>query len=97
MHNDNTLNGYDTLEDLFKAVGNINQEFYEKTGSEYICATIETNTYVTNCNIFNIAIWSSEDHYDRFYDEEKDEYEPLEGFLKRNITEEIKKIAKFIE
>lgn len=84
--------------EAIEAVTKINEEIYEQTEEKNgICffdgLEFSTNGFSMGIEFLGDQIWCDEDD-ERKYDEDKDEYEPLEGFLRRQIAEVLKKTEK---
>lgn len=73
-------------------VENLNIEISEKINDDKILYEYDlyfeyrTTGFIDIVYFCNIQMWNSEDD-ERKYDEEKDEYEPLEDFLRRKVSE----------
>lgn len=74
--------------EIIEAIGNINNNFIEvseENGYDYQLELISNgNTFVIRW--LDITIWNSDDD-SRQFDEDKNEYEPLEQFLKKRIKQ----------
>ena len=84
---------YENYNEIAQVVQNLEIEIFEQTGKEYLNLEMSTNGMVTIISFLGIQLWNSDDDM-RSYDEEKDEYEPLENYLVRAINEELEAIKK---
>lgn len=80
------------LTELVDVVCELQEEITDSSGSEYFNLSVNANGYYTVVKFLDLVIWSSEDDM-RIYDEEKDDYEPFAGYLRRAIGEELAKLA----
>ena len=84
--------------EAINAVRKINEEIYEQTEEEDGFCPIEGLVFKTNgfglvIKFFGDQIWNDEDS-ERKYDEEKDEDEPMEGFLRREVMRIVNEVGK---
>ncbi len=64
-------------------VVDLNLECYDQLGDCFCPFEVSSNGYATSVSFCGYPIWGTEDQGDRVYDEDKDEYEPLAGYLRR--------------
>jgi len=84
------------LNELDNIIGDINNDFYEKSGIEdYTLLSISSSGYY-GCNIICLgdSIWSTDNDDRRYIDEENEILEPMKDFLMRTIEEKIRNINK---
>lgn len=80
------------FEEIMDAVNTLEQEIFEQTeGMEYFNIVATSNGFCTRVSFIGIELWNSEDDQ-REYIEDKDEYEPMETYLRRTINEELVKL-----
>jgi len=79
--------------EAINAVRRINEEIYDQIEEdEGFQLEFLTNGFCSGIKFLGDIIWNEDDN-ERKYDEEEDEYEPMEGFLRRQINEILKKTA----
>lgn len=84
---------------VLQVVQNLNEELYEKTKSDDVWYSYTMDNYIDSVtfNLFSdnsvlkIDLWNSENSQ-RAYNEETDDYEPLEETIKR----ELKEVASYL-
>ena len=78
--------------EAFEAVSNINADLFKIYDNDDIYYTvelqIETNTFDYNVKFLGDVI----DEFDRKYNEETDEHEPLEFYLRRKMKDIVKQL-----
>jgi len=80
---------------IHNIITNLNQEIHES--GDFIDLDLleySTNGYGERIDFLGQQIWSSEDDGDRVYNEETDQYEPMDLFLRRTINTLIEWISK---
>ena len=80
------------MQTITKAVKSIEKDISEQTDSETFTITVISNDFYHKIIFLNIEIWSSENDEREYLDACKCDYEPLEGFLRRRIMDEIEKL-----
>ncbi len=86
-----------TLNDMEAMVRQLEFEIYEQTECEYFNISLITNGLVIIIQFIGIEIWNSEnDDREEFENDDKTDcyYEDLEGFIRKRIMDEIKKLNK---
>jgi len=79
--------------DYLKAVNNLNEELYERSGETEATFIYWTNGFVDCIKFGELWLWDSEND-DRDWIEDKNDYEPFEPFIKRMFNEEVEKLHK---
>ncbi len=84
--------------EALEAVENINQEIYEdlweKYGETFPILELQTDGYAIAITFMgDYQLWCSENDEREYFDEDKDEYEPLEKYLRRKVQELIDQIG----
>lgn len=82
-----------TLQELSDIVEKIQYEIFDKTDDEGYFISISTNGDQIHIDFLDICIWNNEDDM-RDFDEENDCWEPMDGYLRRMINTEIRKISE---
>ena len=75
------------------AVSNINMDLQEDEKEDEIYLEIHTNGFCIVVKFLGEQIWSSENE-DRNFDDDANEWEPLEPFLRKKCKDLIIKISK---
>jgi len=78
---------------IINIVDKLQSELEDQCPEEYYFIEFTTDGNDICVRFLGIPIWFREDDM-REYDEERDEYEPLENYLRREINNEIEKISK---
>uniref|UniRef100_A0A6M3LHD6 Putative site-specific tyrosine recombinase n=1 Tax=viral metagenome TaxID=1070528 RepID=A0A6M3LHD6_9ZZZZ len=81
------------ISEVEKVIGTLNQEMWETNELEYIYLDMSANGYCMVVEFLGHQIWTSE-WDEREYNEKEDKYEPLEGYLRREINKEIEKLKR---
>ena len=84
--------------ETIEAVERINEEIFEQIGDDHGFCPLEglyfrTDGFGELVEFLGERIWCSEDD-ERNYDEEKDDFEPIEDFLRRTIMGMINTVGK---
>ena len=87
-------------EEALKAIENINREIYdffeEKYGETFPILELQTNGFALAITFMgNYQLWFS-DEDDREFDKVKNEYEPLEPYLRRKTQKMINQIGSIM-
>lgn len=79
--------------EAYKVVSYLNDILWGE--SEYIGDFLEVRATGYSISIYfaSYRMWRSDDDY-REFDEDKNEYEPLEGFIRREFNEHISRLSK---
>ncbi|KKL81332.1 hypothetical protein LCGC14_1995800 [marine sediment metagenome] len=86
------------FKEILHAVEDINQEIYEffeeKYGETFPILELQTDGFASVITFMgNYQLWTSEDDEREYIDEDKDEYEPFEPYLRRKTQEMINQIG----
>ena len=87
-----------TPDDYVKMVDSLNADLYEDGDTEDFCMNegvsfgYTTDGYVNVITIMDFMLWN-DDNEDRKYNEEEDDWEPLEPFLRRKFSDLVKNIS----
>lgn len=90
------------INEILYIVDKLNNEIYDQCGDEgdlYRPITFECDGYQNEyfnrawIKFFDVSIWDNEDNF-RDFDEEKNEYESLENYLRKQIRSIVKTISK---
>lgn len=77
-------------------ISELNGELFEKFGDTEMDFGYTTNGYVDVVTFDDVVLWHSEND-DREFDEEKNDWEPFEPFIKRKFNEWVTKLNKLNE
>ena len=85
------------INEVFDVVYKLNQEIYESLfetcGEIYPVFELHTDGNIILILIGSHQLWNSEDDEREYIDEDKDEYEPLEQYLRREVQKIINTIS----
>ena len=86
------------MNDIIKIIENINEDIYKSkafylTGYTLNLCTLVYYGYGTYIEFLNMTLWNSEED-EREFDEEANEWEPLEPFLRNEINKIIQELSK---
>ena len=86
------------IENPYYLIQEINQEINESEQYPDQCSEFTLLEYRTNGNgeiilFFGEQIWSSEDDEREYVNEDEDEHEPIENFLRRKINEVVNLVS----
>jgi hypothetical protein len=70
-------------ENVIAIVEDLNMECHDHLDDDFTSFEVRSNGYEIAVTFCGYPIWGTEDNGDRVYDEDKDTYEPLEGYLRR--------------
>jgi hypothetical protein len=80
--------------EIIELVDKLQWEIYDTTNEEqYLFITVSFSNGNCLIEFLGLLIWYSDDDM-REYDDDLDEYEPLEGYLRREINKEMEKLSK---
>lgn len=82
--------------EITNIIDKLNYEIYDKCNFiEQLCVPLTFEYYTDGyaINFFNYTIWDSEDDI-REFDDDKNDWEPLEGYMRKEIRKVIKTISK---
>ena len=81
-------------EELLDSVNSINEDICDQCENEeaFLSLFIHTDGFCANVMWLGIYIWCSEND-ERIENEETGEYEPIEGFLRRQVKELLEKLS----
>jgi hypothetical protein len=82
-------------QEIIEVIETLNQEMFNNTGNEYMFLSFHTNGWCQRIDFLGCQLWTDDDDM-REYNEESDEYEPLETYLRRTLREEIAKMAELL-
>ena len=82
-------------QEIIEAVERINQEMFNNTGNEYMFLTYTTNGFSDAVEFMGVRVWDDNDN-DQEYNEDTDEYEPIEACLRRLLKLEIQKMSELL-
>ena len=87
-----------TPDDYVKMVDRLNSDLYDNDATEKFCENYglsfgyTTDGFVNVITIMDFMLWN-DDNEDREYNEETDEWEPLEPFIRRKFAELVQEIS----
>ncbi len=80
------------IKEIERAVNSIEQDVFEQTGVDYFNISVLSNGFYQQVSFVGIELWNSDDDMREYVDEDEEQYEPIEGFLRRTLRNELKKL-----
>jgi len=80
------------IKEIERAVNSIEQDVFEQTGVEYFNISVLSNGFCQQVSFVGIELWNSNDDMREYVDENEEQYEPIEDFLRRTLRNELKKL-----
>ena len=82
-------------EEIISAVFDINDDIFDEDYPDANYLSFVTNGWSSRVDYGNIRLWDDEEDT-RIYDEEADEFEPIETCLRRRLAEEIVSLSLIV-
>jgi len=77
-----------------KVVGELNDEMHSQVDYDNIYLEVRSNSYCIVIEFLGIQLWTSDWDSREYLDEDKDIYESLDTYLRREINNEIAKLSR---